>query len=393
MAIKRKGITIGVSGEQMNAVKEQLMNEFQDKRITWQGEDNVLVTTVLQRLYDFSAGKVQIVLADTLPATTGPNTQYWVKTYDGTTLDNGRYIIMTDHLNNATFIGTSSVDLSGFYTKTETDEKLADLTTSNFRSGVIITSIGTSSGNSTIPTGGAVRVALAQKQDTIIVSDQSTTPADTDKLSYVNNVTNNRWTFAKIWDWIVGKLTSNTEKGIQVSSGKIGHSNSITAQTSNRIYAGKLDAQGHFSETPTALNYSGTYASDASNQLFTRTGAYNMYTTLNNGKQNKAWTYVGVLGASIGSTITVKDDWTELLFVMRLTEGSNYYNVNNTVQKEAFTQGSPTNNTTFIGFTWNSSYNVAMRISLRNTGDSRNVKVDYTAQNGWNNNGVYVLKR
>lgn len=37
MAIKRKGITIGVSGEQLNAVKEQLMNEFQDKRITWQG--------------------------------------------------------------------------------------------------------------------------------------------------------------------------------------------------------------------------------------------------------------------------------------------------------------------------------------------------------------------
>lgn len=331
MAIIRKDKTIGVSGADLEALKEQQLIEFQEKRITWQGEADVLVTTVLQRLYEFAAGKVQIVLADTMPATTTPNTQYWVKTYDGTTLEEGRFIIMTDHLNVATFIGTSSVDLSDFYTKTEIDTKLTDLTTGNFRSGVIITSIGTSSGNSTIPTGGAVRVALNQKQDKIIASDQLTAPTDTDKLSYVNNVTNNRWTFAKIWDWIVSKLTSNTEKGIQISGGKLGHSNSITAQTNNRIYAGKLDAQGHFSETPTALNYSNTYTSDASNQLFTRTGAYNMYTALNNGKQNKAWSYIGILGAGTGSTIIIKDDWTELLFVMRLSEGSNVYNVNNTV--------------------------------------------------------------
>lgn len=212
-----------------------------------------------------------------MPATTEPNTQYWVKTYEGTTLDNGRYIIMTDHLNNATFIGTSSVDLSGFYTKTETDEKLVDLTTSNFRSGVIITSIGTSSGNSTIPTGGAVRVALNQKQNTIVASDQLTTPTDTDKLSYVNNVTNNRWTFAKIWDWIVGKLTANTEKGIQVSSGKIGHTNSITVPTAKRIIQGTYDAQGHLTTIETEFNWSNTYNTSAENQLFTRKGANTFY--------------------------------------------------------------------------------------------------------------------
>jgi len=239
--------------------------------------------------------------------------------------------------------------------------------------------------------------AVAHKQDKLIDDGVTSSIANSDYTTGIKNINGDlhykSFTFLTVWNWILDKISGVCEKGIQVSSGKIGHSNSITAQTNNRIYAGKLDAQGHFSETPTALSYSGDYTSDASNQLFTRTGAYNMYTALYNGKQNKAWTYVGILGASTGSTITVKDDWTELLFVMRLSEGSNTYNVNNTVQKEAFTQGSPTNNTTFIGFSWNASFYVAMRISLRNTGDSRNVKVDYTTQNGWNNHGVYVLKR
>lgn len=275
----------------------------------------------------------------------------------------------------------------------ELDGEVKDLTVSNFRQGVIITSIGTSSGNNVIPTGGAVRVALSRKQDTIVASDQTTTPTDTDKLSYVSNVTNNRWTFAKIWDWIVTKLTANVEKGIQVSSGKIGHSNSITVPTAKRIMQATYDAQGHVTAIENEFNWSNTYSTSAENQLFTRKGANAMYTELNSGKLNKAWTYIGILGASTGSTITVKDDWSELLFIMRLSEGSNVYNVNNAVQKEAFTQGSPTNNTTFIGFTWNASYYVAMRISLRGSGDSRYVKADYTTQNGWNNNGVYVLKR
>lgn len=276
--IKHNDITIGISGAELETLKQEQMNEFQDKRITWQGEENVLVTTVLQRLYEFAAGKVQIVLADTLPLTTEPNTQYWVKTYSGSTLEDGRHIIMTDYLNIATYIGTSSVDLTDYYTKAEVDEKLDDLTVGNFRDGVIITSIGTSTGNSVIPTGGAVRVALNGKQDTIVASDQSTTPSDTDKLSYVNNVTNNRWTFAKIWDWIVTKLTANTEKGIKVSSGKLGHSNSITAPSSSaRFICGVLDTQGHFTGTPTAFQYSDVYNSTLDNCLFTRKGANTLY--------------------------------------------------------------------------------------------------------------------
>lgn len=239
--------------------------------------------------------------------------------------------------------------------------------------------------------------AVAHKQDKLIDDGVNSSIATSDYATGIKNINGQlhykSFTFLSVWNWIVSKLTDNVEKGLQVASGKLGHSNSITVPTAKRILQATYDAQGHVTAIENEFNWSNTYNTSAESQLFTRKGAYNMYTELNNGKQNKAWSYIGILGASTGSTITVKDDWTELLFVMRLSEGSNTYNVNNTVQKEAFTQGSPTNNTTFIGFTWNSSYYAAMRISLRGTGDSRNVKVDYTTQNGWNTNGVYVLKR
>ena len=206
--IKLNDITIGISGSDLDDFKEQQMNDFQEKRITWQGEENILVTTVLQRLYEFAAGKVQIILADTMPSSTEPNAQYWVKTYSGTTLEDGRFVIMTDTLNNATFIGKSSADLTEFYTKEEIDTKLTDLATSNFRDGVVLTTLGNSDNAKTLVSGQAARVALGNKQDKIIASDQLTTPTDSDKLSYINNVTNNRWTFANIWTWIKGKITS-----------------------------------------------------------------------------------------------------------------------------------------------------------------------------------------
>jgi hypothetical protein len=189
--------------------------------------------------------------------------------------------------NKVIGVGLSQID----DLRQELDGEVKDLTVSNFRQGVIITSIGTSSGNSVIPTGGAVRVALNQKQNTIVASDQLTTPADTDKLSYINNVTNNRWTFAKIWDWIVTKLTANVEKGIQVSSGKIGHSNSITVPTAKRILQATYDAQGHVTAIENEFNWSNNYTNSAENQLFTRKGAndmYNNYLKSTNGTLTKA---------------------------------------------------------------------------------------------------------
>ena len=415
---------IPVAGGPLDNLEQELRTDLQAKIITWNGQEKLL-TTVLNEIYGEATGKVNLVLADTVPATTVKNTQYWVKTYNGTTLENGRFIIVTDSLNNATYVGTTDTDLDGYVKKitkvgnntlssdvtpqmlfddtknligtftnkniSADNNNITDIEVDNFKAGVVQTSLPETPTDTQLLTAKAINDS---KQDKLENDTAYTTPTDSDSLCNVSLLQNKvkRITFANLWTWILNKISGICEKGLQISSGKLGHTNSITAQTGG-IYNGNIDAQGHFTGTPTKMTYSGVYTSAGTNSLFTRTGAYNMYTALNNAKQNKAWTYVGILGAGTGSTITVKDDWTELLFVMRLSEGSNVYNVNNTVQKEAFTQGGPTNNTTFIGFTWNSSYYVAMRVSLRNTGDSRNVRVDYTTQNGWNNNGVYVLKR
>ena len=173
MAIKRNNATIGVSGTQMTALREDLVNEFQSKRIRFNGVDGVLVTTALQQLFEMAGGRVNIVVSNALPSPTAPNTQYWVKNYDGQTTEDGRYIIMTDHLNNATYIGSSSTDFSDYYTKEQVDELLDD------------------------------------KQDALTSSDETSDLSDTSKFSVVDTTakTNKRWVLSTLWAWIKGKIT------------------------------------------------------------------------------------------------------------------------------------------------------------------------------------------
>lgn len=168
--IERNGKTIAISAEEFEQALEQLKITFQNKTILWNGE-NKLVTTVLQELFEMASGKINIILANELPETTTPNTQYWVLTYDGHTLDNGRYIILTDNLNVATYIGTSDVDLSNYYTKAETDNKF---------------------------------------QEKITDSDETSALSDSSKFSLVSasGKTNKKWTFTSLWNWISSKLTS-----------------------------------------------------------------------------------------------------------------------------------------------------------------------------------------
>lgn len=108
---------------------------------------------------------------------------------------------------------------------------------------------------------------------------------------------------------------------------------------------------------------------------------------------NPTWKYVGILSASNGSTIKVEDDWTELLLVMRVSEGASYFNLTSVLPKYGFTYGSPNGNNTFAGFYWNESYNCKMRVGLEGSGTNRNLKLNYLNQVGWALNGTYVFKR
>lgn len=121
--IERNGKTIAISGDEFAQALEQLKITFQNKTILWNGQSK-LVTTVLQEVFEMANGKVQLVIADTLPQTTVANTQYWVKTYEEQTLETGRFIIVTDSLNAPTYIGTTETDLSEYLKKTNNPNKL-----------------------------------------------------------------------------------------------------------------------------------------------------------------------------------------------------------------------------------------------------------------------------
>lgn len=124
--------------------------------------------------------------------------------------------------------------------------------------------------------------AVAHKQDKLIDDGVTSAIATSDYATGIENIGGQlhykSFTFLSVWNWIVSKLTDNVEKGLQVVSGKLGHSNAITPpDTSERFICGVLDEQGHFKGTPTAFQYSAVYSSDLENCLFTRTGAKNLY--------------------------------------------------------------------------------------------------------------------
>ena len=121
--INYNGQTIGIDANEFAQALEELRVIFQNKTITWNGQQKLL-TTALQETFEIANGKVQLVISDNLPQTTTPNTQYWVKTYNGETLSTGRFIIVTDSLNVATFIGTTETNLDDYLQKTSSPLKL-----------------------------------------------------------------------------------------------------------------------------------------------------------------------------------------------------------------------------------------------------------------------------
>lgn len=168
MAIFQNDVMVGISAAQLEAFRQRMERDFQSKRITWNGESNVLVTTAMNQLLELASGKANIVITDELPDPTTPNTQYWLTTYDGQTIEEGRYIVMTDALNTSTLIGTSTADLSAYYTKTETQE-LLDEKQDILQSGVNIKTVNyqsiLGSGNLVISGGGGANFQVTTLPD------------------------------------------------------------------------------------------------------------------------------------------------------------------------------------------------------------------------------------
>lgn len=105
------------------------------------------------------------------------------------------------------------------------------------------------------------------------------------------------------------------------------------------------------------------------------------------------WNYVGLLGAASGSTLTIKDDWSELLIICRVQEESSYYNISQVIPKYAFTVGSPTGKQCFFGFYWNDNYTMKTRLGLSGSGDSQIIKNIYPRSDYWTIAGFYIYKR
>ena len=98
---------VGLSANEVNNLINKLVENKQDKKIVFEGQE-MLLTTALQRVNNSAVGKANIIDAETLPDSLTPNSQYWVKTYNGQTIDNGRYIILVDNLGTPHFMGQSA---------------------------------------------------------------------------------------------------------------------------------------------------------------------------------------------------------------------------------------------------------------------------------------------
>lgn len=197
-------------------------------------------------------------------------------------------------------------------------------------------------GKQLIPDAELAQITLNKTDLTFLKqpTESSNDPSDSSLVSSINNnAKNTTFSFAQIFNWIKSKIN---------------------------------DTIG---------------SSSTNSQLVSAKGVYDYI------KSKLNWNYVGLLSASSGSTLTVKDDWDELLVVTRVTEGSSNYNLVNVVPKYGFTQGSPTGKVAMCGFYWNEAYNAKARIGINGTGDNMKVQVGFTNATGWSINGFYIYKR
>ena len=114
-------------------------------------------------------------------------------------------------------------------------------------------------------------------------------------------------------------------------------------------------------------------------------------------KLNKTWNYIGVLSASVNSTLTIpedKRDFNELLVVAVAVEGSSKFNYGQIVPKEVMSVGSP--NGFYIIYNYgnssNTSYN-SWAIRCRMKYENGILKNTFITSIQWTCAGFYIYVR
>ena len=144
------------------------------------------------------------------------------------------WFFLDDEYND---FGTTEINLENYYTKSEVNDLLNDkvdkvtgkslvldtdiaqiTTNKNDIASLDTNKVDKETGKSLILTTDITQITTnknniesldEEKQDEITSSVQSSNPTDSDSLSDLNGTTNKRWTFSKIWAWIIGKLSTS----------------------------------------------------------------------------------------------------------------------------------------------------------------------------------------
>lgn len=214
-----------------------------------------------------------------------------------------------------------------------------------------------------INTTKTVQTQLNAKQDAFTYSGEIAVIDDDTGLGVVNLYARTVSTIigSTIWTYIKSKFISGT----------LGNSKAVVTDANGKLVTSTA--------TSTEVGYLAGTTSKIQDQI--------------DAKQKKAWTYVGIMSSARGSSITIGDDWDELDIIIRVTEGSSNFNLTNIKTKNDFTQGSPTERATFVGFNWSTSFRYVARIGLSGSGTSRKLNLNWDDSTGWVANGYYIYKR
>ena len=173
---------------------------------------------------------------------------------DGTNADNDKFITRVSA--DARYVQPST---EAMLTNKIIDADLntiADLTTANLKSGVLQTSIGSGSTDTQLPTAKSIYSYAVPK---------------TSDANKVYGSSNN-------FDRATSVSSSSTDTQIPTAKGVFNFAVAKTT-TADRIYATGTGGAANL------MGFSGTYTSTANNQLFTRAGAFNLYSAVRNGGQ------------------------------------------------------------------------------------------------------------